>query len=1463
MEFRRICVNLYTVLLTTMMFKSGIFCSESSEKCVSSPCQNGATCVDTMDDYVCLCSRDGVRYMGKDCEELYDACVFAECEGCVSELGTGNFTCPAEVDECASDPCVGARTECLKEPDGFLCLCPDGLGGDDCTARITDCVDQPCLNNATCRRQLDGFVCECAPGYRGEHCEEDINECLSHPCQNGAICMDGINEYHCFCVPGYQGYNCEIDINECASRPCENNGTCVNGKDRYICECLLGYTGTNCEVEVDECESDPCENGATCIDLVGLYTCDCVKGFSGLNCEINIDECESAPCQNGGTCQDLVDSFKCDCGDSGYMGDLCEEDIPECASDPCQHGATCEEGTKEYTCTCWPGYEGQNCEVDIDECVDAPCENGGECFENSDPMQWTSDWTFSYATAAGYVCQCQPGYTGETCSVNIDECVSEPCQNGGQCEDRVNGYVCICADGYRGVECEVDIDECESAPCQNGGVCEDLVGDYECHCEEASRGLQAWGGRQCTVELLGCLNHQCQNGATCRPWLDGDEHRHTCLCTPGFYDDLCSTATTFSFSQPGYFLLEVSVEERKKRSPETEHPLQVCLRFRTTLPDRLLFFRGNSDHFLSLELVRGALRGWAESKEDGVSLQVTSTDLANDGEWHEVCVSVSLAPAEQAEIVLKIKGPGCGKEGCRVEQTTDHAPFLQHSQLKQVYVGGAPEEYLSLTYSGRGFVGCMEDLLVDGRTILPQGAEGPELELGCSKNEWCRVEPHPCSHHGDCIDLWTSYQCSCHRPYHGQDCSKEYSSWTFGHEGSSSFSSFDLQTDHAQNFNLSFFLRSLKPDGIVLQLWEAEQAVVEGSEPYLTVFLQMGRVEVSAGGQSVRSPVFVCDGHKQQIQVELQEGEVFFSHAGFRYPLGSIAPVTLRVGDQIYVGGLPNEGMAGEWGGHFKGCLQDVRLDDVHLDVDAWNNTINGTAYVPSDAQNLLPGCVSDDMCKAAPCLNGGECSLTWNDFTCWCPLNFTGKTCESRVWCVSDPCMNGGRCVDLPDGYECVANATFDNSPLHFTAKGSLIAPVTNITLDLRTRQENSVLLRAWRGAEFLLIGLLDGVVRAELHGENSVEPVVFTGSQRVTDGLWHHLVVSMEHPEQDASLWVISVDGIMDGSSAPEHIESMGFLSDVTSEVALAESYTGCLGLVRVGGTYLPFTDDFVAPQAARFRRRRGERARLGCVGSSVCRPQPCQHGGTCEDLFHHFHCACPLGWEGLTCEIDTDECASGPCVHGNCRDKLGGFECECEPGFGGATCDEDLDECKDSPCQNRATCVDGVNQYSCICARGYSGKQCQWNHPPQKCADLECVSGGVCRDAPWGAECICAPGLTGRRCEIEINECMSNPCLNGGTCLDRLSFFQCVCAAGFSGPYCETNKEAQRDRMPWMVVVIPLACGCALLAVIGVIFMLMTARRKRQSEGAYSPSQQEVAGARLEMDSMLKVPPEERLI
>lgn len=56
-------------------------------------------------------------------------------------------------------------------------------------------------------------------------------------------------------------------------------------------------------------------------------------------------------------------------------------------------------------------------------------------------------------------------------------------------------------------------------------------------------------------------------------------------------------------------------------------------------------------------------------------------------------------------------------------------------------------------------------------------------------------------------------------------------------------------------------------------------------------------------------------------------------------------------------------------------------------------------------------------------------------------------------------------------------------------------------------------------------------------------------------------------------------------------------------------------------------------------------------------------------------------------------------------------------------------------------------------------------------------------------------------------------------------------------------------------------PLTSLCLLLAMMAAFLLVLTAQRKRRSESTYSP--QVVGGTCLEMGSMLKVPPEERLI
>lgn len=48
-----------------------------------------------------------------------------------------------------------------------------------------------------------------------------------------------------------------------------------------------------------------------------------------------------------------------------------------------------------------------------------------------------------------------PGYTGRFCLEEIDECASQPCQNGAICHDKIASYQCECPNGYTGLFCQV------------------------------------------------------------------------------------------------------------------------------------------------------------------------------------------------------------------------------------------------------------------------------------------------------------------------------------------------------------------------------------------------------------------------------------------------------------------------------------------------------------------------------------------------------------------------------------------------------------------------------------------------------------------------------------------------------------------------------------------------------------------------------------------------------------------------------------------------------------------------------------------------------------------------------------------------------------------------------------------------------------------------------------------------
>ncbi|NP_001161532.1 FAT tumor suppressor-like protein [Saccoglossus kowalevskii] len=140
--------------------------------CLSSPCVNGATCLDIDGTFQCNCM---MNWFGDRCQ----------------------FTSP-----CGPSPCRNGGT-CINEKTDFRCECPEGLYGKTCT---NYCIPNPCLHGGLCIESDDGPICECR-GFTGPYCNEDINECLDNPC-NGGMCTNTPGGFTCNCTIDRQGPDC-------------------------------------------------------------------------------------------------------------------------------------------------------------------------------------------------------------------------------------------------------------------------------------------------------------------------------------------------------------------------------------------------------------------------------------------------------------------------------------------------------------------------------------------------------------------------------------------------------------------------------------------------------------------------------------------------------------------------------------------------------------------------------------------------------------------------------------------------------------------------------------------------------------------------------------------------------------------------------------------------------------------------------------------------------------------------------------------------------------------------------------------------------------------------------------------------------------------------------------------------------------------------------------------------------
>eukprot|EP01043_Picozoa_sp_COSAG02_P012130 COSAG02_NODE_462_length_21838_cov_17.900501_3_plen_4662_part_00 len=538
-------------------------------------------------------------------------------------------------------------------------------------------------------------------------------------------------------------------------------------------------------------------------------------------------------------------------------------------------------------------------------------------------------------------------------------------------------------------------------------------------------------------------------------------------------------------------------------------------------------------------------------------------------------------------------------------------------------------------------------------------------------------------------------------------------------------------------------------------------------------------------------------------------------------------------------------------------------------------------SYTPKAEQRFVCSCAAGwrgdtcsndvDECETDPCLNGGACVDSSDDqeveigeFECVCDAGFTGTTCEVDVnECASDPCDPNGSCTDEINAYSCNCNDGWQGVNCADDIDDCLPNPCNNdaTCTDTGTVSFSCACASGWTGS--VCDEQIDPCAREEDDCHSNADcqhtgPGEYSCTcQRGYDGdgqTCGDVDECTSSPCQNSGACLDSTvqsvatctENVMNGDpvdaaacldvTGNDLSESTACLSITTSSDGDAPETRACTYIAAVA------VDDYMCVCADGWG---GDDCELDF---DECSSAPCQNGATCHEsstsatvFAGAFECVCAVGWTSTAaarfdgiCDEDIDECSTDPCSNGGtCTDSTddnaipeGDFSCDCATtGFDGNECESNINDCQVTSCgqdadPRRGSCVDGINAFTCSCASGWSGENCDEEIQRCQTEEHDCDINSLCENTGPGAHvCTCNDGWQdiGDGVCLDIDECRisecrwddfecHSPCQNGAVCTESscdsgsecsnpevaLATFHCACNPGYAGPQCETDVD-----------------------------------------------------------------------
>ncbi|XP_017536948.2 neurexin 3b isoform X11 [Pygocentrus nattereri] len=624
----------------------------------------------------------------------------------------------------------------------------------------------------------------------------------------------------------------------------------------------------------------------------------------------------------------------------------------------------------------------------------------------------------------------------------------------------------------------------------------------------------------------------------------------------------------------------------------------ISFDFRTSEPNGLILYtqgkpqdkrdarsqKSNKVDFFAVELLDGSLYILLDMGSGTIKVKATQNKV-NDGVWHHVDIQRD------------------GRSGI-ISVNSRRTPFTATGENEildlegDLYLGGLPDNRADLVLPTElwtamlnyGYVGCIRDLFIDGRSKdIRQIAEAQNragIKSSCSKVSGKQCDSNPCKNNGVCKEGWNRFICDCTGTgYWSRTCEREASILSF--DGSMYMKVVLPNIMHTEAEDVSLRFMSQHAFGLLMA------ATSRDSADTLRLELDGGQLKLTVNLDCVR---INCNASK--------------------------GPETLYAGQKL------NDN---EW--HSVRVMRRGKNFKLTVDDDVAEGQMNGD-HTRLEFSNLETGI------------------LTERRFASSTPSSFIGhlQGLKFNGLLYIDMCKNGD--IEFCELNARFGLRSIVADPVTFKTKGSYLGLATlqaYSTMHLffqfkTTSADGFILFNSGDGSDFIAVELVKGYIHYVFDLGNGPSLLKGNSDGPLNDNQWHSVIITRDATNTHTlKVDTKSVSQVVNGAKNLDlkgdlFVAGLGpnMYHSLPKLVVSREGFQGCLASVDLNGRLPDLIND------ALFRSGQIER---GCeVGftkadlqgpSTTCQEDSCANFGVCIQQWENFTCDCSMtSYSGTTC-------------------------------------------------------------------------------------------------------------------------------------------------------------------------------------------------------------------------------------